>query len=111
MCHIKVTAYNDWLASPFKIFQVGSEIEVPLIRAILLPLESGTRVRHIDANQEEFVIFQSNCATLFVVFVHPNVVFHVYRFDLREGYRPSIALDWRLAAIPVLEVGSREFIL
>ena len=111
MCNIKVTAYNDWFASPFKVFQVGSEIEVPLIRAILLPLQSGTRVRHIDSNQEEFVIFQSNCSALFVVFVHPYVIFHVYRFDLRESYSSSITLDWRLAAIPVLKVGSWEFVL
>jgi hypothetical protein len=42
--------------------------------------------------------------------VDTNVKLDAQRLDFREAYGPSVALDWRLTAVPVLEIVSGKLI-
>lgn len=107
---IQIPRYNHRLALGFQVFEEGPEVQIPLLRPILQPLERRARIRHIHANQEERFKLQRYAPAFKRVLGRIDVINHIQRLDLAEDDGAGVARDRRLATIPVLVVVRGKFV-
>ena len=72
MSNVHVTTYDDWFLG-IKCLEICSEVILPC-HAVVKSAKTILRVRGIDGNEIELLVFKGDNATFMVMFIYPHTI-------------------------------------